>query len=245
MEEIAGQQAIGLSTQERPPGGIQAPWGRTAPPGAQDPPHRGLADLVTEPAQFAAHPAVSPGRVLPRKPQYQGADLRAGARPAWPARARPLACDQPTVPGQQRTRRDQPIGAQHGWKQPGQHRPEYVYQALKAGASGFLLKDAPAAELVNGVRTIARGESLLAPAVTRALIGRFANRVRPAADAAAPRRDPLAALSPREREVPTLIARGLSNAETATEMVLSGETVKTYVSRILTKLTLRRPATPV
>jgi len=116
---------------------------------------------------------------------------------------------------------------------------EYVYQALKAGASGFLLKDAPAAELVNGVRTIARGESLLAPAVTRALIGRFANRVRPAGDPAAPGRDPLAALSPREREVLTLIARGLSNAEIATEMVLSGETVKTYVSRILTKLDLR------
>ncbi len=133
MEEIAGQQAIGLSTQERPPGGIHAPRGRTAPPGAQDPPHRGLADLVTEPAQFAAHPAVSPGRVLPRKPQYQGADLRAGARPTWPVRVRPLACDQPTVPGQQRTRRDQPMGAQHGWKQPGQRRQDRPVGPVRLG----------------------------------------------------------------------------------------------------------------
>jgi DNA-binding NarL/FixJ family response regulator len=116
---------------------------------------------------------------------------------------------------------------------------EYVYEALRAGASGFLLKDAPPAELVNGVRIVARGESLLAPAVTRALIGRFADRVRPAAGPAAPGRDPLGALSPREREVLTLIARGLSNAEIAAEMVLSTETVKTYVSRILTKLDLR------
>jgi len=113
---------------------------------------------------------------------------------------------------------------------------EYVYEALKAGASGFLLKDAPPAELVNGVRTVARGESLLAPAVTRALIGRFADRVRPPA---IPVGDPLGVLSPREREVLTLIADGLSNAEIAAQMVLSGETVKTYVSRILTKLDLR------
>jgi DNA-binding NarL/FixJ family response regulator len=89
---------------------------------------------------------------------------------------------------------------------------------------------------VNGVRTVAGGGSLLAPAVTRALIGRFADRVRPAAGH---RRDPLEALGPREREVLALIARGLSNAEIATEMVLGGETVKTYVSRIFTKLDLR------
>ena len=112
----------------------------------------------------------------------------------------------------------------------------YVYDAFRAGASGFLLKDAPPAELVNGVRTVARGESLLAPAVTRALIGRFADRVRPPA---IPVGDPLGVLSPREREVLTLIADGLSNAEIAAQMVLSGETVKTYVSRILTKLDLR------
>jgi len=113
---------------------------------------------------------------------------------------------------------------------------EYVYEALKAGASGFLLKDAPPAELVNGVRTVARGESLLAPAVTRALIGRFADRVR---SPAVPAGDLLGVLSPREREVLILIADGLSNAEIAAQMVLSGETVKTYVSRILTKLDLR------
>jgi DNA-binding NarL/FixJ family response regulator len=114
---------------------------------------------------------------------------------------------------------------------------EYVYEALRAGASGFLLKDAPPAELVNGVRTVARGESLLAPVVTRALIGRFADRVRPAAGPAGP--GPLGVLSAREREVLVLIARGLSNGEIAAEMVLSTETVKTYVSRIFTKLDLR------
>ena len=116
---------------------------------------------------------------------------------------------------------------------------EYVYGALKAGASGFLLKDAPPAELVNGIRTVARGESLLAPTVTRALIGQSADRIRPAPGPAAAGHNPLGALSPREREVLTLIAHGLSNAEIAAAMVLSGETVKTYVSRILTKLDLR------
>jgi DNA-binding NarL/FixJ family response regulator len=115
---------------------------------------------------------------------------------------------------------------------------EYVYEALRAGASGFLLKDTPPAELVNGIRTIARGESLLSPAVTRALIGQFADRIRPGV-AAAPDQDPISALTPREREVLHLIAGGLSNAEIAAELVLSSETVKTYVSRILTKLNLR------
>ena len=114
---------------------------------------------------------------------------------------------------------------------------EYVYEALRAGASGFLLKDAPLTELLHGVRTVARGESLLAPAVTRTLIGRFADRVKPAAVAAGS--VPLPELAPREREVLKLIARGLSNAEIAEELVLSVETVKTYVSRILTKLDLR------
>ncbi|MEW9549602.1 response regulator [Nonomuraea sp. NPDC050783] len=114
---------------------------------------------------------------------------------------------------------------------------EYVYEALRAGASGFLLKDAPLLDLVNGVRTVARGESLLSPAVTRTLIGRFADRLRPAAST--PGEDPLAVLAPREREVLRLIARGLSNAEIAAELVISFETVRTYVSRILTKLDLR------
>jgi DNA-binding NarL/FixJ family response regulator len=111
----------------------------------------------------------------------------------------------------------------------------YVYEALRAGASGFLLKDAPLTELVNGIRTVTRGESLLSPAVTRTLIGRFADRIRPAT--AEP--DRLEVLAPREREVLRLIARGLSNTEIAGELSVGFETVKTYVSRILTKLDLR------
>jgi DNA-binding NarL/FixJ family response regulator len=116
---------------------------------------------------------------------------------------------------------------------------EYVFRALRAGASGFLLKDAPPAELVAGVRTVAAGESLLAPAVTRALIGRYATRIRPADPAAPGPGHPLGELAPREREVLTLIAAGMSNAEIAAAMVISAETVKTYVSRILAKLGLR------
>ncbi|MEU6780339.1 response regulator transcription factor [Nonomuraea angiospora] len=116
---------------------------------------------------------------------------------------------------------------------------EYVYEALRAGASGFLLKDAPPAELVNGVRTIARGDSLLAPAVTRTLIGHFAERLRPA-DTARPARDEIVrALTPRELEVLQQIAGGLSNAEIAEKLFITAETVKTYVSRILAKLELR------
>jgi DNA-binding NarL/FixJ family response regulator len=111
---------------------------------------------------------------------------------------------------------------------------EYVYDALRAGASGFLLKDAPPPELVGGVRTVAAGEALLSPAVTRQLIGRHADRVRPP-DASGS----LSMITTREREVLTLIADGLSNAEIAAKLVISHETVKTYVSRILTKLDLR------
>ncbi|WP_328719987.1 response regulator transcription factor [Streptomyces sp. NBC_00247] len=116
---------------------------------------------------------------------------------------------------------------------------EYVYEALRAGASGFLLKDAAPDELLGAVRTVARGESLLSPVVTRTLIGRFAERLRPAGAPASPERERLTALTPREREVFLLISEGLSNSEIATELVLSPETVKTYVSRILTKLQLR------
>lgn len=116
---------------------------------------------------------------------------------------------------------------------------EYVYDALRAGASGFLLKDAPPAELVNGVRTIARGEALLAPAVTRTLIGHFAERVRPGDPAGSARAEITATLTPRELEVFGLIAAGLSNAEIAAELFIGAETVKTYVSRILAKLDLR------
>ncbi|SEF38224.1 DNA-binding response regulator, NarL/FixJ family, contains REC and HTH domains [Amycolatopsis pretoriensis] len=112
---------------------------------------------------------------------------------------------------------------------------QYVYDALRAGASGFLLKDAPLDELADGVRTVARGESLLSPAVTRTLIGRYADRVQPVT----PTGGPLDRLAPRELEVLKLIAGGLSNAEIAAELVLGVETVKTYVSRILTKLDLR------
>ncbi|EGX55509.1 LuxR family transcriptional regulator [Streptomyces zinciresistens K42] len=116
---------------------------------------------------------------------------------------------------------------------------EYVYEALRAGASGFLLKDAPPRTLVDGVRTVAAGEALLSPAVTRRLVGRFADRIRPAGPRAADVPSALAPLAPREIEVLRLIAEGLSNAEIADRMVLSRETVKTYVSRILTKLGLR------
>jgi DNA-binding NarL/FixJ family response regulator len=116
---------------------------------------------------------------------------------------------------------------------------EYVYEALRAGASGFMLKDAPPPELINAVRTVARGESLLAPTVTRALIGRFAEHLRPSAARASPERDRLKVLTPREYQVLLLIGAGLSNAEIATELVIGHETVKTYVSRILAKLNLR------
>ncbi|MEV0136067.1 response regulator transcription factor [Dactylosporangium sp. NPDC050688] len=110
---------------------------------------------------------------------------------------------------------------------------EYVYEALRAGASGFLLKDAPPAHLLEGIRTVAAGAALLAPEVTRQLVGRYAARIRPPEG----RRD--TALTPRELEVLRLIADGLSNHEIAAALVISQETVKTYVSRILTKLDLR------
>lgn len=110
-----------------------------------------------------------------------------------------------------------------------------VFDALRAGASGFMLKDARPADLLHAIRTVAAGESLLSPTVTRTLIGRFAERVRPAA----PDLGPLAALTAREQEVFALVAEGLSNAEIAAALVISHETVKTYVSRILTKLDLR------
>jgi DNA-binding NarL/FixJ family response regulator len=116
---------------------------------------------------------------------------------------------------------------------------EYVYDALRAGASGFLLKDAPPAELISAVRTVAAGESLLAPSVTRRLIGRYAGRIRPSDPAEPKAGRPLSELTAREREVLSLIATGMSNAEIAGALFLSAETVKTYVSRILAKLGLR------
>ncbi|WP_338677758.1 response regulator transcription factor [Streptomyces sp. SCSIO 30461] len=115
----------------------------------------------------------------------------------------------------------------------------YVYDALKAGASGFLLKDTPPAQLVAGIRTVARGEALLAPAVTRHLIGHFAGHLRPTDSARPAREEVVKALTPRELEVLRQIAGGLSNAEIAAELFITPETVKTYVSRILAKLGLR------
>ncbi|WP_282082398.1 response regulator [Streptomyces tendae] len=111
---------------------------------------------------------------------------------------------------------------------------EYVYEALRAGASGFLLKDAPPDRLLHGIRTVAMGAALLDPDVTRRLVGRYAARIRPAEGTA---RD--IPLTPREMEVLRLIADGLSNSEIAAALVISPETVKTFVSRILTKLDLR------
>jgi DNA-binding NarL/FixJ family response regulator len=111
---------------------------------------------------------------------------------------------------------------------------EYVYEALRAGASGFLLKDAPPPQLLQGIRTVASGAALLAPEVTRQLVGRYAARIRPTNGT----QDQLP-LAPRELEVLRLIAEGMSNSEIAAALVISQETVKTYVSRILTKLDLR------
>ncbi|HEY7622515.1 MAG TPA: response regulator transcription factor [Solirubrobacteraceae bacterium] len=112
---------------------------------------------------------------------------------------------------------------------------EYVYDALRSGASGFLLKDVTAERLFDAVRVVAAGEALLAPAVTRRLIGEFA-RLRPGP---APRPERLEELTARETEVLRLIAEGLSNAEIASRLVVSEETVKTHVSRVLMKLGLR------
>jgi DNA-binding NarL/FixJ family response regulator len=118
---------------------------------------------------------------------------------------------------------------------------DYVYQALQAGASGFLLKDATAAELVHAVRVVAAGDALLAPSVTRRLIADFARR---------PRQDPpfpptLGVLTHRETEVLRLIARGLSNTEISDTLVIAEQTTKTHIGRILAKLDLRDRAQAV
>ena len=112
---------------------------------------------------------------------------------------------------------------------------DYVFDALRAGASGFALKSRPLEELLSAIRTVAAGEALLAPSVTRRLIAHFAHRV------PAPSRMPpgLAELTEREREVLALVARGLSNAELGGTLHVSLPTVKTHVSRILTKLGAR------
>ncbi|GAA3395674.1 response regulator transcription factor [Cryptosporangium minutisporangium] len=110
---------------------------------------------------------------------------------------------------------------------------EYVYGALRAGASGFLLKDAPPADLLAAIRVVAAGDALLAPGITRRLIARFA-------ESELPRPAPaLAGVTPREREVLLLVARGLSNQEIAEQLHLSEATVKTHIGRLLDKLTAR------
>ncbi|GGM82968.1 DNA-binding response regulator [Lentzea pudingi] len=118
---------------------------------------------------------------------------------------------------------------------------DYVYEALQAGASGFLLKHAPARELLNAVRVVAAGEALLAPSITKRLIEDFvrsrrSERVRPAQ---------LGVLTERETEILVLVAQGLSNMEIAAHLVLAEQTVKTHVSRVLTKLGLRDRAQAV
>jgi DNA-binding NarL/FixJ family response regulator len=111
---------------------------------------------------------------------------------------------------------------------------DYVYTALKVGASGFLVKDTDPIELIHGVRVTARGDALLAPSVTRRLIAEFAARIKEPP----PARD-LTVLTDREREVMTLVAAGLSNDEIAARLVVSPATAKTHVSRVLTKLAAR------
>jgi DNA-binding NarL/FixJ family response regulator len=113
----------------------------------------------------------------------------------------------------------------------------YVYDALRVGASGFMLKDAPPEEIVAAVRIVANGDALLAPAVTRAVIQEFANRSPAPAPMAAP--PALEELTPREREVLELLSRGMSNPEICAELVVSEATAKTHVARILQKLGLR------
>jgi DNA-binding NarL/FixJ family response regulator len=135
---------------------------------------------------------------------------------------------------------------------PGLHQPrvimlttfdldDYVYEALRAGASGFLLKDASADELIRAVRVVAAGDALLAPSVTRTLIADYAKR--PVRDRPKPER--LRVLTPRETEVLKLIARGMSNTEIADTLVLAEQTVKTHVGRVLGKLDLRDRAQAV
>jgi DNA-binding NarL/FixJ family response regulator len=113
---------------------------------------------------------------------------------------------------------------------------EYVYEGLRAGASGFVLKDIDPPELIQAVHVVARGEALLAPSITRRLIAEFASRRRPTTAEVSQR---LSELTEREREVLTLIGRGLNNEEIAEELVISPATSKTHVSRIMSKLEAR------
>jgi DNA-binding NarL/FixJ family response regulator len=112
---------------------------------------------------------------------------------------------------------------------------DYVFDALRAGASGFLLKDAPADDLVHAVRVVAGGDALLSPSITRSLIAEFVTRP----ERVHPEPVAFAELTERELDVAKLVARGLSNAEIAASLHLAEQTVKTHVSRVLTKLALR------
>jgi DNA-binding NarL/FixJ family response regulator len=150
----------------------------------------------------------------------------------------------PSLDGIEATRQLADAGAGAGPGDPGPRvlilttfdLDEYVFDALRAGASGFLLKDVTAERLFDAVRVIAAGEALLAPAVTRRLISEF-TRLRPVSGT--PRAAVLSALTPRETEVLRLVAEGMSNPEIARRLVVTEETVKTHVSRILAKLGLR------
>ncbi|MFE9248543.1 response regulator [Streptomyces sp. NPDC007088] len=176
-------------------------------------------------------------------PQAPGVRSSAPRGPNGPS-ATPPGPFTPTPPGP-RTTPPAPVSAPVDGLVPG-HLPkvlvlttfdldEYVYEALRAGASGFLLKDASAAELAQAVRVVAAGDALLAPNVTKRLIAEF-TRLR---GEAPPRRTNPAPLTERETEVLSLIARGLSNAEIAARLTLAEQTVKTHVGRILVKLALR------
>ncbi len=116
---------------------------------------------------------------------------------------------------------------------------EYVVEALRAGASGFLLKDVPATELVSAIRLVAAGDAVVAPAVTRRLLDRFAHRLPGAGEAEGSAPAALESLTEREVAVLRLVARGLTNGEIAAELVVSEPTVKTHVHHLLTKLGLR------
>jgi DNA-binding NarL/FixJ family response regulator len=116
---------------------------------------------------------------------------------------------------------------------------EYVYAALRAGASGFLLKDSPPAELLSAIRAVANGDAVLAPRVTRRLLSTFSHRLPASGQPGAEERDRLELLTAREREVLLEVAQSLTNAEIADRLVLSEATVKTHVGRILSKLELR------
>ncbi|MDQ4492316.1 response regulator transcription factor [Sinomonas sp. ASV486] len=140
----------------------------------------------------------------------------------------------PVMDGIEATRRICAVGAAKVLMLTTFDLDEYVYDAIRAGASGFLLKDVPASELGHGVRAVAAGETLLAPSITRRLVEHFVQRPAPGRPG-----ERLSALTPRERDVLAAVGRGLSNTEVAAELFLSETTVKTHLGRILTKLRLR------